>query len=271
MTSSSSTNHSLVCPNLGSFISHSLTELNPMGIALLATDMDGTVTQQGKLDRSFLESLEQLVQANLPTLIVTGRSAGWVSGLAHYLPIAGAIAENGGVFFHNGQAEFLVAIESLSDHRAALREMFEQLRLRYPQLQETHDNPFRQTDWTFDVMGLAPDALRDLAQECDRSGWGFTYSTVQCHIMKREQNKAAGLHRVLEQVFQIPASKVVTVGDSPNDETLFSFERSVGVANVRHYLDSMTVHPRYITTAVEGAGFGELVAHLIGDLHGTGN
>ena len=51
---------------------------------LIATDMDGTLTQQGKFTASLLQSLEDLSVANIPVLIVTGRSAGWVTGLASY-------------------------------------------------------------------------------------------------------------------------------------------------------------------------------------------
>ena len=74
---------------------------------LIATDMDGTLAQQGKFTASLLHALEDLSAADIPVLIVTGRSAGWVSGLATYLPVAGAmapatgkqIAENGGLFY----------------------------------------------------------------------------------------------------------------------------------------------------------------------------
>src|ERR687886_2778749 len=66
---------------------------------LMAPDMDGTLTQQGKFTASLLQALEDLSAADIPVLIVTGRSAGWVSGLVTYLPVVGAIAENGGLFY----------------------------------------------------------------------------------------------------------------------------------------------------------------------------
>lgn len=70
-------------------------------IRLVATDMDGTLTQQGQFTATLWQALEHLAAADIPVLIVTGRSAGWVSGLVNYLPIWGAIAENGGLFFSN--------------------------------------------------------------------------------------------------------------------------------------------------------------------------
>ncbi|HTL87953.1 MAG TPA: HAD hydrolase family protein, partial [Leptolyngbya sp.] len=60
---------------------------NLESIRLIATDMDGTLTIDQKFTPQVLRAFEQLNQAGIEVLIVTGRSAGWVSGLIHYLPI----------------------------------------------------------------------------------------------------------------------------------------------------------------------------------------
>jgi hydroxymethylpyrimidine pyrophosphatase-like HAD family hydrolase len=209
-----------------------------------------------------------LAAANIPVLIVTGRSAGWVQAIAHYLPIAGAIAENGGVYMAPAvdTYHYLVEIENPAAHRQQLAGMFEHLRQRYPQLQPSGDNAFRLTDWTFDVAGLTATELDWLATTCEQAGWGFTYSTVQCHIRLAQQDKGPGLSRVLAQQFpQLRLDQVVTVGDSPNDEGLFDpsrFPLSVGVANVGHYRDRLTHFPRFVTQQPEVAGFCELAAMI---------
>jgi hydroxymethylpyrimidine pyrophosphatase-like HAD family hydrolase len=57
---------------------------------------------------------------------------------------------------------------------------------------------------------------------------------------------------------------VVYVGDSPNDAPMFAFfPRSVGVANVRRFAGALGTAPAYVTSASSGAGFAELVAHLL--------
>ncbi|MEM1394587.1 MAG: HAD hydrolase family protein, partial [Cyanobacteria bacterium P01_H01_bin.150] len=63
-------------------------------IRLVATDMDGTLTTKGRFTNTLLQALQDLAAADIKIIIVTGRSAGWVSGLAYYLPVVGAIAEN---------------------------------------------------------------------------------------------------------------------------------------------------------------------------------
>ncbi len=237
-------------------------------VQLVASDMDGTLTQQGQFTPPLLQALAALSEMQVATLIVTGRSAGWVQAVAHYLPVAGAIAENGGVFIapQTGETQLLADVPALDQHRQQLAGMFTQLQAEFPDLTPAVDNPFRLTDWTFAIGNLSPTALDHIADTCRQAGWGFTYSTVQCHIRPLSQDKGVGLQRVLQQHFShLVAADVVTVGDSPNDEGLFDaklFSLSVGVANVRHYVDRLQHLPTLITPSSEVAGFQELVAAI---------
>lgn len=238
-------------------------------VVLVATDMDGTLTQDGKFTASLLASLAQLAAVEIPVVIVTGRSAGWVQGIAAYLPVAGAIAENGGLFFQRGDdtPQLLVPIAAIADHRQQLATLFHQIQHHFPQVQESADNRFRLTDWTFDVAGLADAELDAIADLCAAAGWGFTYSTVQCHLRPASQDKGPGLAAVVQRYFaDAPLSQVLTVGDSPNDAGLFDparFPLSVGVANVRHYRDRLPHFPRWVTPSPEAGGFEDLVATLV--------
>ena len=147
-------------------------------VRLIATDMDGTLTQQGKFTPSLLQALEDLAAVGIKVLIVTGRSSGWVSGLVSYLPVDGAIAENGGLFYSsNSEAPIaLTPIPDLDTHRQHLAATFAQLQVEFPQIRESADNRFRSTDWTFDVQGLSLEQLQRLGSLCYQLGWGFTYS-----------------------------------------------------------------------------------------------
>jgi HAD superfamily hydrolase (TIGR01484 family) len=243
--------------------------LNLSHIRLIATDMDGTLTASSKFTSLLLQTFEDLKAAGIQVLIVTGRSAGWVSGLAHYLPVVGAIAENGGLFYPC-DSETSLALTPINDiiiHRQQLAATFAQLKQQFPQIQESTDNRFRITDWTFDVAGLSSDEIKILASLTQAMGWGFTYSNVQCHIKPPAQDKAVGLIKVLQEYFdELTLEQVVTVGDSPNDESLFDpryFPFSVGVANVSHYLDKLQHKPTHITNGAEAEGFCELARMII--------
>ncbi|GAP95332.1 haloacid dehalogenase-like hydrolase [Leptolyngbya sp. NIES-2104] len=228
---------------------------------MIATDMDGTLTIDQKFTPQLLQAFDRLNQAGISVLIVTGRSAGWVSGLVNYLPIVGAIAENGGLFYQGETQELLVPISDIKLHRQRLAEMFLELRSFFPKIQESNDNAFRLTDWTFDVSGLNLEDLKRLNSLCQNNDFGFTYSNVQCHIKLANQDKAQGLLQVLEKHFpQYTLEQIATVGDSPNDESLFGqFPMSIGVANIQHYQTQLEHLPTYITTQPEGLGFCEFV------------
>ncbi|MCT7975276.1 HAD-IIB family hydrolase [Laspinema olomoucense] len=237
-------------------------------VAVVATDLDGTLTHQGKFTPGLLQALEALAAASVAVVIVTGRSAGWVSGLVSYLPVVGAIAENGGIFYpSNGTPVLLTAIADLKTHRQQLAAGFAHLLAEFPHLQETSDNPFRVTDWTFEVAGLTSENLQRLRFLCAEMGWGFTFSTVHCHIKPPNQDKAVALMEVLRDRFpDYSSDRLVTVGDSPNDETLFNptlFPLSVGVANIAEYFDILTHHPAYLTDLPESEGFCELVRAIL--------
>ncbi|MEB3883456.1 HAD family hydrolase [Lyngbya sp. CCY1209] len=244
-------------------------------VRLVATDVDGTLTRDGKFTPDLLAAFGRLADAGVRVVLITGRSAGWVQGLHHYFPVAGAIAENGGIFYSGKQddPELLTIVDNLAEHRRKLSGQFELLKAEFPDLQESTDNRFRITDWTFDVAGLGRSQLEMLANLCDRGGWGFTYSTVQCHIKPPFQDKATGLRRVLSRYFSdLEIGQVVTVGDSPNDESLFDgnqFPHSVGVANILDYCDRLQYQPAYVTSKAEVEGFCEL-AELLGNFYHRG-
>ena len=245
-----------------------LRQANLSSICLVATDMDGTLTITGQFTPELLQAFARLRAQDIAVMLVTGRSAGWVSGLVNYLPVVGAIAENGGLYISKQSPEPLILpdIPLMSTHRDRLLAVFDKLKIRHPDLRPASDNRFRITDWTFDIEGLTAADLAWMQQICADHTMGFTYSNVQCHIMIKRQNKAAGLAKVLREQFpHLSPVEVVTVGDSPNDESLFDpaqFPCSVGVANVAHYLPVLSHQPTYVTTAAEGAGFIELVDKL---------
>lgn len=238
-------------------------------IRLIATDIDGTLTKQGRFTPNLFQALTELNNAKIPVILITGRSAGWVQALKHYLPVAGAIAENGGVFynFEQDDPQLLTFLFNLPEHRQNLIKAFQILQVQWPHLKASADNHFRLTDLTFDVQNVSLSDLKLLTELCDELGWGFTYSTVQGHIKPKFQDKATGLLKILRQDWSdLKPDQILTIGDSPNDETLFNseyFPQSVGVANLLDYTDQLTYKPAYITESPEVDGFCQLVETLV--------
>ncbi|MEA5582193.1 HAD family hydrolase [Nodularia harveyana UHCC-0300] len=246
-----------------------LSEASLSNIRLIATDMDGTLTKKGKFSAKLLQAFEDLEAAEIKVLIITGRSAGWMSGISQLMPVVGAIAENGGLFYtsEHDQPVTLTPIPDLAAHRQSLSVAFAKLKTQFPEIQESADNRFRVTDWTFDVAAFSSDELKIMAGLCQEMGWGFTYSHVQCHIKPQEQNKAMGLWQVLREYLPtFSREQILSIGDSPNDESLFDpqhFDVSIGVANVMKYINQLQHQPQYITQAAEGDGFCELCRYML--------
>ncbi|NJK56234.1 MAG: HAD-IIB family hydrolase [Pleurocapsa sp. SU_5_0] len=237
-------------------------------IRLIAADMDGTLTQGEKFDAKLLQVLTKLSAAGIDVLITTGRSAGWVQAIATYLPVVGAIAENGGLVYWNHDPQpHLISDLDIIQHRQQLQRVFQLLQRKFPQIRESLDNSFRMTDWTFEVENLSPPELEQIELVCQSQGYGFTYSTIQCHIKPIYQDKAHGLNKIIPQCFpHLKALEIVTIGDSPNDESMFNqaeFPLSVGVANVVQYRDRLKYLPAYVTSKSEGEGFCELAALIL--------
>lgn len=249
-------------------------------IHLVATDMDGTLTNNEKFSSEVIKNIESLLENNILVIIVTGRSGGWVNAIANYLPITGAIAENGGLYYHYDEHlklvskvlkpisnELKITPDNIYLHRQKLAETFNIIQAKYPHIKESDDNIFRLTDWTFDVAGLTNTEIQEIDDLCQQYGWSFTYSNVQCHIKPRDQNKATALLEVISEFFpQLTTQEIVTVGDSPNDQSLFDFHKfplSVGVANISHYLQYLKHQPQQITKEAEGKGFCELVELIL--------
>ncbi|MEM8672565.1 MAG: HAD family hydrolase [Cyanobacteria bacterium P01_G01_bin.67] len=237
-------------------------------IRLIASDLDGTLTQEEKFDAKLFKTLIELSRGDINVLITTGRSAGWVQAIATYFPVVGAIAENGGLVYWNHDPQPCMISEIVVEqHRHQLEQVFKLLQAKFPQIEESSDNRFRLTDWTFDVENLSPTELAEIALICHSEGYGFTYSTIQCHIKPTYQDKAYGLNRVISQYFSdLKPEEILTIGDSPNDESMFNQEQfplSVGVANVIKYCDRLKYLPAYITNNSEGEGFCDLAALIL--------
>ncbi|AJD56361.1 HAD family hydrolase [Synechococcus elongatus] len=249
-------------------VPQAIQQANLSAVRLIVSDLDGTLTASDRLSAALIEAFEQLAAAEIRVLISTGRSVGWGMALAQYLPVAGVMTENGGAICWPEQAPIILSpIAAIADHRQQLQQCFQQIQQHWPQLQAAADNAFRQTDWAFDVTGLTEADLTQIAAIAMGQGLDFVYSAVQCHLLPRGQSKGRSLWQVCQSTFPaLQPEQIVTVGDSPNDASLFAeFPLSVGVANLVPYLHRLPQPPRYLCQQPEVAGFLELVEVLLRD------
>ena len=78
-----------------------LTDLTPAvcrQLEGLLTDIDDTLTTNGRLTAAAYRALERAHVAGLLVIPVTGRPAGWADQIARLWPVAGVVAENGALY-----------------------------------------------------------------------------------------------------------------------------------------------------------------------------
>jgi HAD superfamily hydrolase (TIGR01484 family) len=239
-----------------------------VGMRVLASDIDDTITAGGKLPSRTVELLEQLNAAGLMVALVTGRSAGWAQALAAYLPgLHVAIGENGLVCFDGAgrrrdlgpsrDASFNCA---LTDNAARVARAFN--------LARTADDDFRLFERAFvRPAGFDLETLRRCQGLVD-AGFEVIASSIHIHVRPANWNKADGLLAALAP--ELPAAesdeRILFVGDSSNDRPLFArFPRtSVGVRNVQRFVDELEGDlPAYITEGEAAAGFAQVAERLL--------
>lgn len=239
------------------------------GVCVLASDIDDTITGEGRLDGRTIDLLAELGRAGLTVALVTGRSAGWAQALAGYLSGVGvAIGENGLVSFDNqGRRRDLGPPRGL-DFQQALAEQAERVKSAFS-LVRTDDDDFRLFERTFmRPAGFDAASLRR-CQGSVAPGFEVIASSIHIHVRPSGWDKADGLLAALSPLrpgLTAGDPRVLFVGDSSNDRPLFArFPRtSVGVRNVERFLDELgTDRPAYITRAAAAAGFAEVAERLL--------
>ena len=250
------------------------------GLVGLVFDLDDTLLDHGELSEAAYTSLFRLQEAGLRLVACTGRPAGWAEVLVRQWPLDAAIAENGAVAFAKEQRRFGAPrlrrvfpadLAAAGARRVELRALADELCRRYRTVALADDNAARFTDVTLDIGEHCRAPAEDIAAmhaEASRRGVHTFASSVHLHLAGSVADKATGTLRLLESSFgEDPARARLTyafVGDSGNDAAAFAaFTTTVGVANVRAYLPTLPVPPRYVTQAAMGRGFAELATALV--------
>jgi HAD superfamily hydrolase (TIGR01484 family) len=253
-----------------------LREADLSRVEAVFTDVDGTLTTGGRLRASTLGALERLDRSGVPVVLVTGRPAGFAEAWARTLPVAGVIAENGGLWVRiDARGALRKSYARPARVRARERRRLERVvraALRaVPGARLSTDSRYAEVDLAIDYneeVRLPAPSARRLEAFLHARGVNAVRSSVHVNAWIGPFDKARTVRRFLRSVWRgqlAPAEgRYVYLGDSLNDASLFAaFPLSVGVANVRAVLDLLSHRPRFVTRAPEGAGFEELARAVL--------
>lgn len=246
-------------------------------IRYLFTDVDDTLTTNGRLLPETLAALYALEAAGIQVVPVTGGCAGWCDQMIRLWPVAAVIGENGAFYFDRdseGRVEYhgWDSTELRVDRQQQLLSIADEVLQAIPTMRLAKDQPYRLADvaldYNQDVSGIS-DAQRDQALAIfHQAGAQARASSIHINAWFGDYSKQAMSERVLKQKFGLDDAaiqqQVAYVGDSANDEPMFAYlHHSFGVANIRRWLPNMAHPPNEILTASGGLGFNELAARLI--------
>ncbi len=245
------------------------------GIRCLLTDIDDTMTREGRLLDASYRALWRLHEAGIRVVPVTGRPAGWCDLIARQWPVDGVVGENGAVAFYMEGRTLKhihhpdVATGSVQD---ALRKLEREILSRVPGSRVAKDQFSRLYDLAVDFREEPPyldleDAER-IRRICVEQGANAKISSIHVNAWFGTYDKLAMARIFLDRILGIDIDTepeaVIYCGDSPNDEPMFRFfPLGCGVANIRPFLPMMRHHPAFLTERQDGEGFAEAVDILL--------
>ncbi len=254
-----------------------LAELDPRGVKAVLVDIDETLTTSGKLTAHAYTALERLHVSGRIVVPVTGRPAGWCDHIARMWPVDAVVGENGAFYFFFSESRlhkrFLEDAAVRSSKRSRLDAITARILAEVPGSAVAADQAYRETDLAIDycedVPALPLKAAERIAVMMRDAGLEAKISSIHVNGWFGEYDKLATSRLLFAERYGLNLDRsngeFVFIGDSQNDAPMFGFfENSVGVANVRRFEGRLAALPKYVTDRPSGAGFVELVEHLLG-------
>ncbi len=248
------------------------------GVRIVLTDIDDTLTDDGRLTARAYEALERLNAAGLMLIPVTGRPAGWCDLIARFWPVAGVVGENGALAYrYDRDARRMMRLYAKSEaeratDRGRLDALARNILAAIPGAAIATDQAFRiadlAIDYREDVAPLGADAVAGIVRRFEQAGATAKVSSIHVNGWFGIYDKLTMTTRFLREGFGLDlageGAAVLYVGDSPNDAPFFAaLPLTIGVANVHDFADQMSALPTYVTKARGGGGFVELADALI--------
>jgi HAD superfamily hydrolase (TIGR01484 family) len=242
------------------------------------TDIDDTLTENGRLPALAYGALERLRNAGLLVIPVTGRPAGWCDLIARQWPVDAVVGENGAFWFRHDDKTRQVVRHYLrpngqwQEDRRRLDVIAAEVLRDVPGTALAADQAYRAVDvaidFAEDVTPLGADAIERIVAAFEAQGATAKVSSIHVNAWFGAHDKLSSSLDVLQRAFGIDGAadreRIIYVGDSPNDAPMFGyFPNAVGVANVRAFEGRIVHLPAYVTKERSAQGFAELAEFLI--------
>jgi HAD superfamily hydrolase (TIGR01484 family) len=255
---------------------HEIGEKQRKTIRFVLTDIDDTLTRDGRLLSGAYAALWRLHNAGFRVIPVTGRPAGWCDLIARQWPVAGVVGENGAFVFYseNGKlsrmyhptTDIETSREKLDAVRRAVLSRVEGARVAKDQFSRLFDLAI---DFAEEEPRLPHESVVEIKEICEEFGAKAKISSIHVNTWFGEYDKLSMALVYLQRMWGIENEEakdmVLYCGDSPNDVPMFRFfPLSCGMGNVRQWLHLMEWKPAYVTEKWYGDGFAETADVILG-------
>ena len=242
------------------------------------TDIDDTLTLDGRLPATAYEALENLAGSGIVVVPVTGRPAGWCDLIARFWPVAGIVGENGAFYFaydpgaRQMRRVYAASAAERADNRRRLDQVRDRILAEVQGSAVSADQAYRDADLAIDFCEDVPPLpraavarIKAIFEECGAqakissihvNGWFGTYDKLA--MSRRLAVEVLGLDLDRDK------ARIVFVGDSPNDAPMFGFfPEACGVANILSFGDDLEASPAYVAPSRGGLGFVEVAERIL--------
>jgi hypothetical protein len=244
-------------------------------LEFILTDIDDTLTQNGKLGAEAYSALWELEQAGYAVIPVTGRPAGWCDLIVRQWPVAGVVGENGAFAFYLHEGGLKQLFHPSVDSGAG-KSKFEQIKAAVfnavPGTREAKDQFSRLFDLAIDFREEPPfldfSAAMKIKEICESFGAEAKISSIHVNTWFGKYDKLDMITIFLREICRLDIgedrTKAFFVGDSPNDEPMFRyFPLSAAPANIKDFSEMLQDSPAYVSSMGYGTGFAEIARTIL--------
>lgn len=216
------------------------------GYLALATDYDGTLASDGRVDPHTIAALERAKHAGLRLVLVTGRQLADLIATFPEVPLFDRIvAENGAVLVNPSTRAVRVLAEPPP------KELIKALRQRDVPI--SVGRSIVATIESYEHMLLS--VIRDLGLE-----WHVIFHKGSVMALPAGITKASGLTPALDEL-GVTAAATVGIGDAENDHAFMLLcGLAVAVANA---LPALKKEAHFVTAAANGAGVRDVIDRIL--------
>ena len=247
-------------------------------VRFVLSDIDDTITTEGRLTAQAYLALERLTLAGITVIPITGRPAGWCDHIARMWPVFGVVGENGAFYYrYDRQARKMhchtwANALHLAESRRRLDALAGDILQAIPGCALASDQAYRLADLAIDFCEDVPRLSREdvarIVAVFTRHGATAKVSSIHVNGWFGSYDKLSMAQLMLRERYGLELAqereRCLFVGDSPNDAPMFAYlPHAVGVANVHDMAQRMTSLPAYVTPSRGGAGFAEVASALV--------